>query len=227
MLTRTSSYFTNRHNKTPYLSDLEANTGLARDLPGDRMDTLTRWRSTGGLLLLALLSAPSQAADWNIVLNGKSVHIDAANDWNESNWGLGFEREFDTDARWVKVALGNGFRDSRDHMSYMAGGGIKRRFRPRRLANEFYVDVGVVGFVMTRRDVSHNKPFPGVLPALTVGTRNVAVNLTYLPESMAERATNVSRVDPDVNGILFLQLKFDARLFGFGRRGRTALAASD
>lgn len=167
---------------------------------------------------LSLAAAAARASDWSIVLNGRAVHVDASRDWNESNWGLGFEREFGGDARWVKVAVGNGFKDSRDEMSYMAGGGIKRRFRPP--ANEMYVDLGVIGFAMTRRDVNHNEPFPGVLPTLTVGIDKVAVNVIYLPASIGERITNGRRIDPDIDGVLFLQLKLDAGLFGVRERRR-------
>lgn len=181
-----------------------------------------------GVTLLALLSCTAaQAQDWGIVLNGKSIHLDAERDWNESNWGLGLELEFDRQSRWVKVVLGNGFRDSDDELSLMAGAGIKRRFRLNRITNSLFVDVGVIGFVMTRQDVDDNRPFPGLLPALTVGSRNMALNLTYLPRVWADRTTNISRVDPSVDGILFLQLKLDARLFGFGRGARPVFAAAD
>ena len=79
-----------------------------------------------------------------MILNGRAVHLDAAREWNEHNWGLGVEREFDSDERWVKVALANGFKDSLGNPSFMAGGSIKRRFRAPRLSDDFYVDVGVV-----------------------------------------------------------------------------------
>jgi hypothetical protein len=165
-------------------------------------------------------SEPARAQDWSVVLNGKSIHVDSNRDWNEDNWGLGLEREFDARSRWVKVAVVNGFKDSQDEMSYMAGGGIKRRFVLHSLSDELFVDVGVVGFVMTRQDVDNNDPFPGLLPAMTVGTRRVALNVTYLSKSMMDSATNVTRVDPTVSGLVFLQLRLDPRLFGlpFGSR---------
>ena len=178
-------------------------------------------------VLITAAAGPGQAADWSVVLNGKAVHVDSSRDWNESNWGLGFEREFDAESRWVKVALGNGFRDSRNEMSYMAGGGIKRRFRPLTRSRDFYVDVGVVGFMMTRQDVDDNAPFPGLLPALTFGSRHVALNVTYLPTTLTDRAMQVKRADPTVDGVFFLQLKLDASLFGFrGARSRLALAST-
>lgn len=173
------------------------------------------------LATAAGLSAPVQAQDWSLVINGKSIHVNSSKDWNEQNWGLGLEREFDSESRWVKVALVNGFRDSQNEMSYMAGGGIKRRFRLDSFSDGLFVDVGVIGFLMTRQDVNDNEPFPGLLPAMTVGTRRVALNLTYLSEQMMDHATNVSRVDPTVSGLLFLQLKLDPRLLGlrFGSTG--------
>ncbi len=161
-------------------------------------------------------------SDWDIVLNGRSVHMNAAHDWNENNWGLGVEREFNTGSRWVKLALANGFKDSDGDPSYMAGGGLKRRFRM--FSDHAYFDVGVIGFVMTREDVHHNQPFPGMLPAITFGTDRVAVNVTYLPEFAVDSVTNAKRVDPQLDGVFFVQLKLDASLFGMSKRRRPFLA---
>lgn len=163
--------------------------------------------------------------DWDVVLNGRSVHMNAAKEWNEENWGLGVEREFDTSSRWVKLAVANGFKDSLGERSYMAGGGIKRRFRV--AADDFYIDVGVIGFLMTREDVKHNQPFPGVLPAMTVGAKRIAVNFTYLPGSVVDRVTSSRLRDPQMDGVLFIQLKLDSSLFGFGGRREPLLANAD
>lgn len=163
--------------------------------------------------------------EWDVVVNGRSVHMNAAKEWNEENWGLGIEREFDTSARWVKVAVVNGFKDSLGEPSYMAGGGIKRRFRV--VADDLYVDVGVVGFLMTREDVKDNRPFPGVLPAMTIGGKRVALNLTYLPGSVVDRVTSARLRDPRMDGVLFIQLKLDSSLFGFGARRPAFLASAD
>ena len=107
--------------------------------------------------------------------------------------------------------------------SYMAGGGLKRRFFMR--SDDFYVDLGGVAFLMTREQVNGNKPFPGVLPAATFGFKRVAVNLTYMPEAVADRVTNSKKHDPTMEGVFFVQFKLDASLFGFGRRDR-AMASS-
>jgi hypothetical protein len=177
-----------------------------------------------GFYLLAIvvaagLFAPKAAraqTDWDIVLNGRSVHVNASRDWNEDNWGLGVEREFNATGHWVKVALANGFKDSAGEPSYMAGGGLKRRFRM--FSNHAYFDVGLIGFVMTREDVRHSQPFPGVLPAMTFGGKRVAVNVTYLPEAAVDTVTDARRTDPTLNGVFFIQLKLDASLFGFRNR---------
>jgi hypothetical protein len=122
------------------------------------------------------------------------------------------------------VALANGFEDSMGNPSYMAGGGIKRRFYLR--SDDFYVDLGGVAFLMTRENVNGNQPFPGVLPAATFGFKRVAVNVTYMPESIVDRVTSSKRHDPSLEGVFFLQLKLDASLFGFGRGDRQWLAQS-
>jgi Antimicrobial peptide resistance and lipid A acylation protein PagP len=186
--------------------------------------------TTWTVCLAALLgsfcnNATAQSSDgaWDVVFNGRAVHMNAAKDWNEDNWGVGVEREFASPtSRWVKMALVNGFQDSMGDPSYMAGGGLKRRFRPG--ADDFYVDVGGIAFLMTRERVNDNRPFPGLLPAATFGFKRVAVNVTYLPESIADRATNSRTHDPSMHGVFFLQLKLDASLFGLGRHNRQYFA---
>jgi antimicrobial peptide resistance and lipid A acylation protein PagP len=177
------------------------------------------------LIVSFAFSANAQSnGAWDVVVNGRAVHMNAARNWNEENWGLGLEREFATESRWIKVALANGFQDSMGNPSYMAGGGIKRRFRLR--SDDFYVDVGGIAFLMTRENVNRNEPFPGLLPAATFGFKRVALNLTYLPESVADRVTSSRRHDPSMQGVFFLQLKLDASLFGFGNRNRELFADS-
>ena len=60
----------------------------------------------------------------------------------------------------------------------MAGFGLHRNLYQTDRLNGFYVDAGINAFVMTRKDVNDNRPFPGMLPSLTVGNEVVGVNLT-------------------------------------------------
>ena len=176
------------------------------------------WLVGAAFLLADGIAAAQSSGTWDVVVNGRSVHVNAAHEWNEDNWGLGIEREFATTSPWVKVALANGFKDSMGSRSYMAGGGIKRRFYVR--SDDFYVDLGGVAFVMTRQDVNRNEPFPGVLPAATFGFKRIALNLTYMPESVVDRVTNSKKYDPSMEGVFFIQLKLNASLFGLGRGER-------
>jgi antimicrobial peptide resistance and lipid A acylation protein PagP len=160
--------------------------------------------------------------DWGVVLNGHAVHLNAEKHWNEDNWGLGVEKEFHSSARWVTTAVVNGFKDSMDNPSYMAGVSIKRRFRVP--SSHVYFDAGLVGFFMTRQNVNNNAPFPGALPAMTFGARHFAVNLTYMPGSAVSDVTDAHLLDPSITGVFFIQLKLDAWLFG---PRRAAIAQAD
>jgi hypothetical protein len=167
----------------------------------------------GGIVVALLVSASCQAANWDVVLNGKAFHINSERNWNEDNWGLGFEREFASHRRWVPFAVGNGFRDSMNHMSYMGGGGIKRRFRPGGWMRNLHVDVGVVGFLMKRQNIRDGSPFPGLLPVISIGNQRAALNLTYLPHTAVSTVANGRRLDPNMDGVIFLQAKINLGYF--------------
>jgi hypothetical protein len=103
--------------------------------------------------------------------------------------------------------MANGFRDSTNNMSYMAGAGLHRRvYETDKLAG-FYIYAGVNAFLMTRDDVNDSKPFPGLLPSISIGNDKVGFNLAYMPKRAIEEVTNANAVDPTLSGILFLQFK--------------------
>ena len=158
-------------------------------------------------LLLAMASPAATAGGINAVLNGKSYHFNSSYDWNESNTGLGVEYEFTQRSAWKKVVMANGFRDSADGMSYMAGAGLHRRLYETDSLGGFYIYAGVNAFVMTRDDVNGGDPFPGLLPSISVGNSKMGFNLTYLPRAAVKETTNSQMVDPTITGILFLQFK--------------------
>ncbi|MDH3266117.1 MAG: hypothetical protein OEM25_04040, partial [Gammaproteobacteria bacterium] len=115
--------------------------------------------------------------------------------------------QFATQSRWKKVVMVNGFRDSNEEMSYMAGAGIHRTLFSTDRLNGFYLDAGINAFLMTRKDVNDNKPFPGALPSLTVGNRYAGLNLTYLPKQAVEKLYDARMEDETISGIVFLQFK--------------------
>ncbi len=159
------------------------------------------WRILLALLTLSLSSAASYAGDLNLLINGKAFHINApaGTQFNERNWGAGVQYDFDPIGRnknWIPLAMASGFQDSFKNPSYYAGGGLMRRFLPFSSLNNFHVDAGVVAFFMTREDYKDNDPFFGMLPALSIGTQRVSLNLTYVP-----------KVHPKMVQLIFIQLK--------------------
>jgi len=149
----------------------------------------------------------AHAGDLSIVINGRSHHFDSSYDWNENNFGLGLEYQFETTSRWKKIVMANGFRDSVNEMSYMAGVGLHRRLLQMDRFSGFYIDAGINAFIMTRQDFNDNNPFPGVLPSLSLGNRYGGFNLTYMPAKAIKEMVNANFVDPTISGILFVQFK--------------------
>ena len=152
-------------------------------------------------------ASPALAGKFNAVINGRSYHFNSTYDWNENNYGLGVEHEFESNSAWRTTVMANGFRDSTDNTSYMAGAGLHRRlFETERLSG-LYIYAGLNAFVMTRGDVENSKPFPGILPSVSIGNEKVGFNLTYLPRQAVEVTTQSQIVDPTISGILFVQFK--------------------
>jgi hypothetical protein len=135
------------------------------------------------------------AGEMSLLVNGKAVHINtpAGKNLNEKNWGLGLQYDGGLiNKTWVPFAAVSGFIDSNKNPSYYAGGGVLRRFQ----FDGTHVDMGAIGFVMTRKDFRNDRPFLGILPAFSVGTDRVSVNMTYIP-----------KVHPKAVALWFFQFK--------------------
>lgn len=172
-----------------------------------------KWISCALALLFLFPSADAVAGKWSAVVNGKSYHVGAKEDWNENNYGLGVEYHFDSMSRWKTSAVANAFRDSTDRLSLMAGGSLHRRLVETDRLGRFYVDAGLTAFLMTRKDVNDNRPFPGILPSIAFGNRYLGMNLTYLPAAGVRSFTGAAFEDPSIDGILFMQLKVNIATF--------------
>lgn len=159
-------------------------------------------------IFLCLAAGTAAAGQFDFVVNGRSYHINSDYDWNENNLGLGIEYEFDHSSRWIWSLHGNAFVDSADNMSYMVGGGLKRRlFQSERPAG-YYFDAGLAAFVMSRADFNDYLPFPGVLPTVSFGMKNIGFNVSYVPDFIVRDIAQAKYVDPNVGGVFFLQMKF-------------------
>ena len=154
------------------------------------------------LAIAACLTASAAAADeLSLLINGKAIHLGspAGSNLNEKNWGLGLQYDWERASdKWRPFATVSEFRDSNNNTSYYAGGGALYRFQ----FDSAHVDLGAIGFVMTRKDYKNNDPFLGVLPALSVGTKNVALNITYVP-----------KMEPKAVPLWFFQLKINLSTF--------------
>lgn len=157
------------------------------------------------VFLAAVYTAPAPAGEWSLLVNGKAMHINAPDraKLNEHNWGAGFQYDFDiVDGKWVPFVTASGFNDSNRNPSYYVGGGIVRRYPFTAWQTDYHLDLGLVGFVMTRKDYKDGDPFLGALPALSFGTERVALNVTYVP-----------KVHPKLVRLVFFQVKISFRHF--------------
>jgi len=133
----------------------------------------------------------------SLVINGKSIHDSNTNNYNEDNWGLGFEYDFKPDDKWIPFVAGSSFKDSNDQTSNYLGGGYKYRFPLDNDKQGWRFDLGIIGFMMTRHDYKNNSAFFGAIPFVSIGTGSVMVNVTYIP-----------KVTPKTVGLFYFQLKF-------------------
>ncbi len=174
-------------------------TGIQADSAFNAAIAFRRLRQLVVVACAALCAAPAQADQWSVLLNGKAVHLEkpAGTHYNEENWGAGVQYDFKlTDSKWAPFVTASGFKDSNGNPSYYAGGGSLRRFSLGEEKNSLHLDAGVVAFFMIRKGYMNGKPFPGILPVVSLGSNRVALNVTYIP-----------KVDPKMVPIIFFQLK--------------------
>jgi len=150
-------------------------------------------------VLLILFNEAARADGYSLIVNGKSIHKEAPKkgSFNEKNWGFGLQYDYKLyNDRWQPYLTTSIFKDSYKRNSFYAGGGIMRRFSLSNLHDDLYFGAGAVAFVMTRKDHHDRRPFLGALPAFTIGTNKVAVNISYVP-----------KVEPKLIPLWFIQLK--------------------
>jgi hypothetical protein len=58
------------------------------------------------------------AGQLDLVVSGRSYHVNSEYDWNENNYGLGLEYQFDSSSRWLWSVNANAFMDSGEHVVY-------------------------------------------------------------------------------------------------------------
>jgi len=132
------------------------------------------------LFISLFFSSQVMANSVNLIINGKAMHEDNKN-YNEENYGLGFEYNFEEKNHWITFINGGFFKDSHSNNSNYLGGGIKRRFLLGEDKDGWHIDAGMTAFLMTRKNFKKGQPFFGALPYASIGTSRFAVNATYIP----------------------------------------------
>jgi len=147
-------------------------------------------------MLLLVFTAQAQAGEFHVIINGKAYHLTNRN-YNENNYGLGFEYDLAPRKHWITFMNGSSFKDSLKNTSNYIGVGMKRRYRLEDDPKGWHMDLGFVAFLMTRKDMYDNRPFPGALPVFSVGKKWFALNATFIP-----------KVSPKHVNLFFFQLMF-------------------
>lgn len=135
------------------------------------------------LLTLLLIGASTlvHADELHLILNGKAYHMTSRN-YNEKNYGLGLEYDFAPRKNWITFINGGFFKDSLRNTSNYIGIGKKRRYLLQDDPQGWHLDLGLIAFLMTRKDYHDNHPFPGALPVLSLGKQWFSLNATYIPK---------------------------------------------
>jgi hypothetical protein len=138
-------------------------------------------KNTKRALCAALLVAVSSAhaGDLSLIINGRSHHSERGK-FNENNAGLGLQYDFETSQSFRPFLTASTFRDSANGNAWMLGGGLMREWS---IGGDWYVGAGAVAFAMKHSLMNEGTPFLGALPAFSLGTRSVALNLSYIPRT--------------------------------------------
>lgn len=157
------------------------------------------------LFLTCFLSIPAYADEFSVLLNGKAIHLDSQPGvtYNENNWGVGFQYDMKpVEEKWVPFFTASEFKDSNKNTSYYFGGGFLHRTNFDWGKTPMHFDAGAIAFLMKRKGFNDGDLFPGILPAVSLGTPRFAVNMTFIP-----------KIDPKMVPILFFQLKITLGTF--------------
>lgn len=142
-----------------------------------------------------------------LVLNGFSKHFNVDSKYdnsplNERNWGLGLEYQFATKPgdrlHWM-VNLGQ-FHDSFSTNAFYAGGaGLYDLYRK----NNLYVQTGIQLAFFNSPSYNGGTPFVAPLPIISLGTDEIAANITVIP-----RLNQIMDA-----GVVFMQFKVKINSF--------------
>ena len=95
----------------------------------------------GLLMMIGIVQV--HADEFHLIVNGKAYHMTSRN-YNEKNYGLGFEYDFAQSKNWITFINGSTFKDSLENQSNYLGMGMKRRYKLEKDPNGWHLDLGFI-----------------------------------------------------------------------------------
>jgi Antimicrobial peptide resistance and lipid A acylation protein PagP len=98
--------------------------------------------------------------------------------YQETPYGLGYGRsKFDQDGDW-KGLYAIAYQDSHYKPSYQVGYVFQKIWRP---AADWRIGGGLTAFLVSRSDTAHYFPIPVILPIGSIGYKNAALEVSFVP----------------------------------------------
>ena len=127
-----------------------------------------------------------KTARWNVYLSGYSYHDRATysqnqlRKMNEATWGGGLGRSTRTESGNEQSVYVMGIRDSNYRPQWMAGYAYEWML-PLKSDGGLELGAGLSALVIRRHDWYDGRPFPAVLPIMSIGSRSAQLLATYVP----------------------------------------------
>lgn len=135
---------------------------------------------------LKLDDVTPQTTHWNVYLSGYSYHDrntyskKQLGKMNEATWGGGLGRSVRSEAGNEQSLFVMGIRDSNYRPQWMAGYAFEWMF-PFKSVSGLEAGAGLTALVIRRHDWYDGRPFPAVLPIISIGNRSAQLFATYVP----------------------------------------------
>jgi LPS-assembly protein len=108
----------------------------------------------------------------------KAYSADKIAHFQEKPWGLGFGSGLYNEKGNYQGVYAMGFQDSHFKPQWQAGYTWKAIWRP---VDDFRLGLGYTAFLMSRTDLAHYIPFPGIVPVASLAYKNLNLETTFVP----------------------------------------------
>lgn len=169
----------------PYHAAIVLSCTLPAALPCQAAEVAAPAAETFGRALKIDDDAP-KASHWNLYLSGYSYHDRATysqsqlRKMNEATWGGGLGHSMRTESGNEQSVYVMGIRDSNYRPQWMAGYAYEWML-PLKSDGGLELGAGLTVLVIRRHDWYDGRPFPAVLPMMSIGNRSAQLLATYVP----------------------------------------------